>query len=68
MEKIYESIEKVLISKEEIKEILEVGGKIWLYYDNNIPVCSVFFIPTSNKSLRKHNIDYDIKYRCTLFA
>ena len=48
-------------AKDEIKEILNNGGKIWMYYDNDIPVCSVFYIPTSNKSLKKHNIDYDEK-------
>lgn len=46
-------------TKEEIEEILNIGGKIWIYYDKDIPVCSVFYIPASNKSLRKHNIDYD---------
>ncbi len=45
----------------EIEEILNIGGKIWMYYDKNIPVCSVFYIPVSNKSLRKHNINYDAK-------
>ena len=45
--------------KEEIEEILSIGGKIWMYYDNEIPVCSIFYIPASNKSLRKHNIEYD---------
>jgi len=30
-----------------------------MYYDNDIPVCSVFYIPSSNKSLRKHKIEYD---------
>ncbi len=44
---------------EEIKEILSIGGKIWMYYDKEVPVCSVFYIPTSNKSLRKHNVEYD---------
>lgn len=48
-----------IFTLEEIKEILSIGGKIWMYYDKNIPVCSVFYIPTSNKSLRKHNIEYD---------
>lgn len=48
-------------TKEEIKEILKIGGKIWLYYDKEIPVCSVFYIPVSNKSLRKHNILHDEK-------
>lgn len=46
-------------TKKEIEDILKIGGKIWMYYDKNIPVCSIFYIPTSNKSLRKHNIDYD---------
>ena len=44
---------------EEIKEILSIGGKIWMYYDKDIPVCSMFYIPSSNKSLRKHKIEYD---------
>ena len=46
-------------SKSEIEELLNIGGKIWMYYDNDISVCSVFYIPTSNRSLRKHNINYD---------
>ena len=44
---------------DEIKEILDIGGKIWMYYDGDIPVCSVFYIPASNSHLRKHNIEYD---------
>ena len=46
-------------TKEELEEILKIGGKIWMFYDKDIPVCSVFYIPSSNKSLRKHNIEYD---------
>ena len=46
-------------TKEEIGDILKNGGKIWMYYDKYIPVCSVFYIPVTNKSLRKHNIKYD---------
>ena len=34
---------------EEIKKILSNDGKIWIYYDKDIPVCSVFYIPASNK-------------------
>lgn len=44
---------------DEINEILNIGGKIWMYYDKKTPVCSIFYIPSSNKSLRKHNIEYD---------
>ena len=46
-------------SLEEINEILSNGGKIWLYYDKDVPVCSVFYIPASNKSLKKHNVEFD---------
>ena len=46
-------------TKEEIEDILSNGGKIWLYYNDSEPVCSMFYIPASNKSLRKHNIEYD---------
>lgn len=45
--------------RDEIEEILASGGKIWMYYDGKTPVCSVFYIPTKNKTLRKHNIEYD---------
>ncbi len=48
-------------TKNEIKDILNIGGKIWMYYDKDTPVCSVLYIPASNKSLRKHNIEYDEK-------
>lgn len=46
-------------AKEEIEDILSNGGKIWMYYDKGIPVCSVFYIPATNKSLKKHNVEYD---------
>ena len=46
-------------TKEEIQDILNNNGKIWMYYDKDKPVCSIFYIPTSNKSLNKHNVFYD---------
>ena len=46
-------------TKEEIVDILNIGGKIWLYSNDLDLVCSCFYIPASNKSLRKHNIEYD---------
>ncbi len=46
-------------TKNEIEDILKIGGKIWIYYDNDTPVCSMFYIPTSNQTLRKYNIEYD---------
>ncbi len=45
--------------KEEIINILNNGGKIWLYYDKDIPVCSMFYIPTTEKVLAKYHISYD---------
>lgn len=45
--------------KDEIVDILSDGGKIWLYYDGDRIVCSMFYIPVYNKTLRKHNILYD---------
>jgi predicted acetyltransferase len=53
-------------SKEEIEDILTKGGKIWLYYDNNTLVCSMFYIPANNKSLLKHNITSDEKVTASL--
>jgi hypothetical protein len=46
-------------TREEIEMLLQNGGKIWLYYDKEEPVCSVFYIPSNNKSLKKHNVSYD---------
>jgi RimJ/RimL family protein N-acetyltransferase len=43
----------------ETKIILSKGGKIWLYYDNDNLVCSMFYIPSNNELLRKHNLEYD---------
>jgi hypothetical protein len=48
-------------SREEIENILKSGGKIWMYYDEDIPVCSSFYIPSSNRTLKKHNVIYDEK-------
>lgn len=47
-----------VFTKEEIIDILNNGGKIWLYYDNDIIVCSMFYIPIKEKSLRKHNVNF----------
>ena len=49
------------ILTDEIIDILNHGGKIWLYYDKDNLVCSCFYIPSSNKSLNKHNVYYDEK-------
>lgn len=48
-------------TKEEIVELLKEKGKIWLFYCGKDKVCSMFYLPSNNKSLKKHNIDYDEK-------
>ncbi len=55
-------------TEKEIIDILATGGKIWLYYNssNNDLVCSVFYIPPTNKALKKHNIEVDEKYTGSL--
>lgn len=40
----------------EIKDILLRGGKIWLYYNKNDLVCSMFYIPADQKTLDKRGI------------
>ena len=65
--KLYEYVRENMNNKDwlgtfprnEIEEILANGGKIWLYYDKDIPVCSMFYIPVNNKILNKYHIDYD---------
>lgn len=40
-------------TKTDIEFILNNGGKIWIYYLNNDPVCSMMYIPSSIKSCQK---------------
>ncbi len=46
---------------EEIDAMLKDNSKIWVYYDGDIPVCSMFFIPATEKSCNKFNIDKDYR-------
>ena len=48
-------------SLNELKNILNNEGKIFNFYDNNIIVCSMLYIPSNNKTLEKHNLKYDEK-------
>lgn len=50
-----------LIPMEETKKILENGGKIWLYSLKDELVCSMFYIPANEKTLKKHNIQHSEK-------
>lgn len=48
-------------SKEDLIKLLNDNSKIWIYYLNNEPVCSMMIIPSSEKSLLKFEIDLDYK-------
>ena len=43
---------------EDIKNILNNDGKIWMFYLNGEVVCSMMYLPASEKSLKKFNISY----------
>lgn len=48
-------------SLNDLKNILNNEGKLFNFYDNNIIVCSMLYIPSNNKTLEKHNLKYDEK-------
>lgn len=48
-------------SLNELKNVLNNEGKLFNFYDNNIIVCSMLYIPSNNKTLEKHNLKYDEK-------
>lgn len=48
-----------VIPKDEVIKILNNGGKLWIYKNDDDIVASIMYIPTKNESLKKHNIDYD---------
>ena len=46
-------------SKDELINLLNHDGKIFNYYDKEVLVSSIMYIPSNNKSLRKHSIEHD---------
>lgn len=48
-------------TKEELEYLLKNDSKIWIYYDKDIPVCSMMLIPADKKSLTKFEIDIDYR-------
>lgn len=46
-------------NKDNINFILKFGGKLWVYYRNDEIVCTMLYIPSSKKSLKKFNLSYD---------
>ena len=43
-------------SKEDLKNMLNNNSKIWIYYLNNKPVCSMMLIPSDEKALQKFEV------------
>ena len=51
------------IPKEGLEEMLSIGGKIWMYYMGDIPVCTWMFIPAGEEAkedLEIEGIDYNL--------
>lgn len=48
-------------TKEEIIDILNDNGKIFIYYKENEIVCSFMYMPVTDKVLKKHSINLDEK-------
>lgn len=46
-------------TEEELLDILNHKGKIFIYYDGNEIVCSFMYIPIEQKTLEKHSINVD---------
>ena len=53
-------------TKEKLIDILSSGGKIFNYYDKDILVSSIMYIPIKEKTLIKHNINHDVNEVCSL--
>ena len=48
-------------SREDLVTFLEIGSKIWIYYNKKEPVCSMMSIPASKKDLIKFQIPIDYR-------
>ena len=51
------------IPKEGLESMLSIGGKIWMYYLNDVPVCTWMFIPAgedAKEDLEMEGIDYNL--------
>lgn len=45
--------------KEDLEYELKHGAKIWMFYDDDKFVCSMMIIPSTEKVLKKFDIDYE---------
>lgn len=48
-------------SKKDLTKMLKNKSKIWIYYLNNEPVCSMMLIPADEKALLKFELDLNFK-------
>ncbi len=48
-------------TKEDLKELLKNGSKIWVFYINNEEVCSTMAIPARKKDMDKFDLNIDFK-------
>ncbi len=51
------------IPKDGLEEMLSIGGKIWMYYLGDVPVCTWMFIPAGDdakEDLEIEGIDYNL--------
>lgn len=46
-------------TKEELTSLLENGSKIWIYYKEEEPVCSMMIIPSTKKDMDKFDLSLD---------
>lgn len=49
------------LSKNDITAMLNNNSKIWIYYLDKEPVCSMMLIPADVDALKKFNLDLDYK-------
>ena len=50
------------LSKDDLIKLINSDSKIWIYYLNEEPVCSMMLIPSDEKSLLKLELPLDYKY------
>lgn len=48
-------------AKEQLEIMLKENSRIWIYYNNGEPVCSMMLIPSTEKDLKKFKIDKNFK-------
>lgn len=44
-------------SKDKINDLIAINSKIWIYYLNDEPICSMMLIPSDKESMNKYSLD-----------